>query len=200
LLFTGTGESFRKDIGGDCLRNDYRTRKREKDASFRESISVKFLQKGNKSLLSLLTRKQTKKHTLFRVSSLVYLVFLIASLSISPTTAHFADESTVDGSISTAETFGEEEQKEEDNNQASEETEEDKSTSNDESKEEQEQLVESEKKEENNSSSESEKDHKQTEENEANAAEDTKTSSQDETKDETEKSDSQGEDDGESER
>src|SRR5699024_1159227 len=154
-------------------------RKHEKDASFSESTSVKFLRKENKTLLSLLARKQTKKHTLFRISSLVYLVFLIASLSISPTPAHFADESTVDGSISTAETFGEEEQQEEDNNQASEETGEDKTTSDDESKEEQEQLVESEKKEE-NTSSESEKDHKQTEENEANAAEDTKTSSQDE--------------------
>src|SRR5699024_11595698 len=104
-----------------------------------DSTSVKFLREGNKTLLSLLARKQTTKNTLFRISSLVYLVFLIASLSISPTTAHFADESTVDGIISTAETFGEEGQKEEDNNQASEETEEDKSTSNDERKEEQEQ-------------------------------------------------------------
>jgi len=187
------------------LRNDYRMKpQHKKERFFTELIPAKLLQKRHKNLLSLLTKQQTRKHTLFRISSLVYLVFLIVSLSVSPTTAHFTDKTTLDGSISMAESFDGEEQKEKDkSNQANEESGEDTSTSDDDSKgEEQEQTEEVQKEGDRNSSSDSAKAPKQEAEKEANPAEDKEASTQAETEDdETEnKSDIRGEDDDESER
>src|SRR5690625_3976864 len=93
-----------------------------------------FLHKGSKtSRQRFLKTYLFKKRIWFQLSSLVYLTFLIASLMVSPTTAHFTTSETIAGKIVAEVGVDEEEQDEpEDNDVDNEEQEEMDSSKNEE--------------------------------------------------------------------